>query len=204
MSQLSAAEEARIKSAFECLKKGDVITSENFSLVVIRFVNARAVIGMICAVCEKRHVGQVFRETFSWSDEKKALVDNHGDEAEWWSTDLQIVHEDDVALAEESEEFPVDDDYHLLAKDKASELHEKNEELLLSCLKILSVCDSRKAAMRRALELIGVQLTDEKADLLFIVLAMDNKLHNRSHVSGLLGVLLTAKMADSESSHMKH
>lgn len=159
---------------------------------------------MICADCEKRHVGQVFRETFAWSDEKKAVVGNDGEVAEWWSTDLQIAHEADIALAEESAKFPVDDDYHFLTKDKASELREKNEELLLSCFKVMAICDSRKAALRRALELIGIPLTDEKADLLFIVLAMDNKLHNRSRTSGLLGALLIAEMADSDSSHMKH
>lgn len=183
MKELSAVEKARIKSAFENLKKGDVITSENFSLVVIRFIKARAVIGMICAECKKSHVSQVFKETFAWSEEKEAVVDGDGDEAEWWSTDLQIVHEDAVALAEESTEFPVYDDYNFLSNEEALALREKNEELLMGCFRILAVCDSRKAALRRALEIIGIPINNEKAELLFAVLAVDNKLHSKSNAS---------------------
>ena len=169
MKELSTADKARIKSAFEKLGPGDVIGRNDVSLVAIRYIGDRVVIGVICG-CEKRHVNTVFDDTFIWSNEKEALVGDDDEPPFWWSNDLSVQRMEATDIAEKSIHFPVSADYRQYTEAEKEALSDEKNELLLEAVKLLSFSDSKKTAMRRVLESFGVTLSDEQAMLMEIAL----------------------------------
>lgn len=173
MNGLSEVEKARIKAAFEKLGEGDVITGKEIkSLVVIRHIGNRVVIGLICG-CGKRHIAEVPNQTFAWSDELEAMVDEEGTPAKWWSPDLQVSRLEAVDIAKMSAGIPVDADYRVLPENERTTLVARYLEQFKACQEVLHYGNSRKASVRRALELVGIKLSDEQAFLLFSVLAFE-------------------------------
>lgn len=190
----TTAQKARIKSAFEKLDVGDVLEGEDHSFLVIRHVDGRAIVGIICS-CKKRHVVKVFDDTYAWSDGAEAVVGSDGKPAEWWSPDLEVNREVALDIATKSAHLPVSADYRVFSSDEKDVLVEQNKELLHKCVETLTISDSKTASFRRVLEQFGVHLTDEKAELLFVAINEAGRVEEQAHeVKSLIGSLLVEMM----------
>jgi len=182
MKKVSDSERKKIKAAFEKLGAGDVITTigeKSETLVVIRHIDGRAVLGVMCQ-CGKRHINEVIDDTYLWSNEKWAIVGNDGSVPVWWSVDLQLERNAEMDIAKEYSDVPVSADYPNYSR--ATFINTHATEIKKGVV-VMTVGTSLEASMRRIIEMAGVSVNDEQARIIFFTIVESAKL--RSSVATL-------------------
>lgn len=182
MEKVSDLERNRIKAAFKKLGAGDVITTvggKSESLVVIRRIYGRAVLGVICQ-CGKRHIEEVIDDTYLWSNEEWAIIGNDGSVPVWWSTDLQLERNIAMDIAKEYSDVPVSADYPDYSRADFIDTHATE---ITKGVVVMTTGTSLEASMRRIIEMAGVSVSDEQARIIFFTIVEASKL--RSSVEAL-------------------
>lgn len=190
MKGISEFEKSKIKSAFGKLNQGDLITLAKVakeSLVVIRHIKDRAVIGVICD-CGKRHVNKVIDDTYIWSDEMWAIVGSDGSVPVWWSADLQMERGAALSVAMKSLQIPVSADYSSYSR---ADFIDGHIDEMRKGIDVIIASSAPEASLRRVMEMAGVTVNDEQARLIYLTLLKASKISSVGILEELIATVAT-------------
>jgi hypothetical protein len=164
-------------SFFDSLMPGDWIARSgtegaDLAYVIIRFIDSKAVIGSVYFDCDKWFLHEVYDELFSWDKDKKVIVNESGIVASFWSEDLVKKNNSiDANIVKRAREVPVTADYVWFDNEESERLLWSDRKLTQKLIDILATgtFPASPASHRRALECLGVFLSDDKWNLLYAV-----------------------------------
>ncbi len=209
-SALTPLEKVSIKHAFVNMAKGDAIDRPDFHLVVMRVVDGKGIV--IAESCDSaEQMLQLFDTTFTWSEEKVALVDTDGDIPDWWGIDLQVTRDEHLKFAERYAHVPISAEYPKLLEKITEEMKERNNLPIDQIVKAAETLHygGGLASLVFSVEVLGISLTPEEVTKIYLMYEAMNNMRGDRNITMLIGVPLSTPdwvggMIKNSSSHTKH